>query len=63
MERIICRHITGKDVKVSAFLTDKVVQWRYGKAKETVEHSGKDGGPIGIVVRHIVGTESTAETK
>ena len=36
MERLICRLLTGKDVKVAAFLANKVVEWRYGKPKETL---------------------------
>jgi hypothetical protein len=40
LERIICRHIAGENEKVSAFMAEKVVQWRYGKAKETLQVSG-----------------------
>lgn len=46
MERLICRILTatGKekkaDVRTRAFLATKWVDWRYGKAKETVKIEG-----------------------
>ena len=36
LERLICRMLTGDDVKTAAFLANKVVEWRYGKPKETL---------------------------
>lgn len=43
MERLICRLLTGKDVKVAAMLASKWTEWRYGKPKEQIEHSGSIG--------------------
>jgi hypothetical protein len=40
MELLICRLLTGEDVKVSAALAAKWAEWRYGKAKESIELSG-----------------------
>lgn len=41
MERLICRLLTGEDVKVAALMASKWVEWRFGKAKETHEHNVK----------------------
>ena len=41
MERLICRLLTQKaDPKIQALLAAKWVEWRYGKAKETVKIEG-----------------------
>lgn len=40
MERLICRLLTGEDVKVAAMLASKWTEWRYGKPKESMELSG-----------------------
>lgn len=40
MELLICRLLTGQDAKVSAALAAKWAEWRYGKAKESIELSG-----------------------
>lgn len=32
----VCRHITKGDEKTAALMTSKLVEWRYGKATETV---------------------------
>lgn len=34
--REVCRHITGSNPKIAAFMASKLVEWRYGKATETV---------------------------
>lgn len=34
--REVCRHITKGDPKTAALMTGKLVEWRYGKATETV---------------------------
>ena len=52
MERLICRLLTGDDVKVSAILAAKWVEWRYGKATEHlkieahVEHEHFDASKL-----------------
>lgn len=46
IKRQVCRLLASKDIKVSAAMTAKWVEWRYGKAKEHVEHTGVGGGPI-----------------
>lgn len=41
MERLICRLMTGKkNPQVAAQLAGKWVEWRYGKAKETLKVEG-----------------------
>jgi hypothetical protein len=39
MERLICRILTSKTAN-AAIMAQKWVEWRYGKAKETIHHSG-----------------------
>lgn len=39
-ERLICRLMTGKDQKVAALMMGKWVEWRFGKAKETIQVTG-----------------------
>ena len=34
--REVCRHITKGDPKTAAMMTGKLVEWRYGKATETI---------------------------
>lgn len=36
IERLICRLMTGEDLKVAAALASKWVEWKYGKPKETL---------------------------
>jgi len=36
LERLICRLLTGDDVKVAAALSAKVVEWKYGKPVQPV---------------------------
>lgn len=57
MQRLICRLLTGPDLKVAAALAMKWVEWRHGKAKETHEHTGKDGAPIAHTIRFADGDE------
>lgn len=41
LERLICRMLTNKKQPViAAKLAEKLVEWRYGKAKESMEVSG-----------------------
>lgn len=40
IERLVCRLLIGEDAKVSATLAAKWAEWRYGKAKESIELSG-----------------------
>jgi len=40
IQRIVCRHLTGPDAKVSAVLAAKWVEWMFGKAKETLQVTG-----------------------
>src|SRR5271165_4432545 len=51
IKRHVCRLLASKDIKVAAAMTAKWVEWRYGKAKEHVEHTGLDGGPIEHTIR------------
>ena len=52
IERLFCRLVTNKKTpQVAAGLITKWVEWRYGKAKETVEHVGEGGGPINHTIR------------
>lgn len=37
MERLICRLLTGEDLKVAAHLATKWVEWRYGKPTEKID--------------------------
>lgn len=46
---LVCRLMTSKDPRISALMTCKWVEWRYGKAKEHVEHSGAQAFAIQIV--------------
>lgn len=50
MERLICRLMTGSDVKVAGVLAAKWVEWRYGKATERHEVTGIGGGPMVVKV-------------
>jgi hypothetical protein len=50
----ICRLLTSKDERIAALMWCKWVEWRYGKAKEYLEHSGQDGRPVQIqIISHI----------
>jgi hypothetical protein len=40
LKRQVCRLLSSKDVKVSAIMTAKWVEWRYGRAKETIKLEG-----------------------
>lgn len=41
MERLICRILNNKkNLQVAAFMANKVVEWNYGKAKETLKVEG-----------------------
>lgn len=52
MERLICRLLTNKKTpQIAAGLAMKWVEWRYGKAKEHIEHTGADGGKIEHTIR------------
>jgi hypothetical protein len=55
MELLVCKLLTGEDVKVAAILAAKWVEWRYGKATETHEHSLKVELNIGDADRIIAG--------
>src|SRR5215469_14290810 len=46
----ICRLLTSKDEKIAALMWCKWVEWRYGKAKEHLEHTGPDGRPVPIQI-------------
>jgi hypothetical protein len=60
MERLLCRLMTSKDMKVAALLGSKWVEWRYGKATQPL--SGQNGQPIHVLVEHI-GTQDKAPAK
>lgn len=57
MERLICRILTKpeKNPAVAAMLAGKWAEWRYGKAKETHEHSVKVEMNLGDADRIIAG--------
>lgn len=41
MESLVCRHLTNKkNPTTAARMMEKLVEWRYGKAKETIKHEG-----------------------
>jgi len=41
LENLVCRHLTNKKQPIAAArMIEKVVEWRYGKAKETIKHEG-----------------------
>ena len=40
LERQVCRLMASKDLKVSATMTVKVVEWLFGRPKETVKVEG-----------------------
>lgn len=61
LERQVCRLLASKDVKVSAAMTCKLVEWIYGKAKEHVELTGADGGPIEHTIRFGDGKKPAGE--
>ena len=51
MQNLVCRHLTGKDVKVSAMLAAKWVEWMYGKnatleIKGRIEHEHFDASKL-----------------
>ena len=49
MENLVCRHLTNKkNPQIAARMLEKLVEWRYGKAKERHEHTGEDGGPVSV---------------
>jgi len=60
LERLLCRLMTGKDLKVASGVAVKVVEWRYGKAAQPV--TGQDGDAIKVLVEHI-GTQDKASAK
>lgn len=43
----VCRHVTGENEKVSAFMTAKLVEWWLGKAVQTVRSDNSDR-PLGL---------------
>lgn len=49
LERLICRLMSGPEAnpKIASYLACKVVEWTYGKAKETVEHQTGPDWDIG----------------
>jgi hypothetical protein len=50
----ICRLLTSKDEKIAALMLCKWVEWRYGKARESLEHTGLDGRPVEIkIISHV----------
>lgn len=52
IERLVCRLLTNdKTPQVAAMLAAKWVEWRYGKAKEHIEHTGPGGGAIEHTIR------------
>lgn len=52
IENLVCRALTNKkSPAVAAKMAAKWVEWRYGKAKETHEHTGEGGGPITVNVK------------
>lgn len=52
LQRKVCRLLASSDPKVAATMTAKWVEWRYGKAKETlkveghIEHTVFDAGKL-----------------
>jgi hypothetical protein len=44
-----CRVLMSNNERVAALMLCKWVEWRYGKAKEQLEHSGPGGTPIQII--------------
>lgn len=53
LERLICRLLTGKDLKVAAVMASRLVEWKYGKAKETVVGRLEGEASLKILVEHI----------
>ena len=51
MEQLICRILTGKDDALAVKIAEKWVEWRYGKAKQSVEVTGSGGGPVAHTIR------------
>jgi hypothetical protein len=41
LQRQVCRLMASKDLKVSAMMTAKWVEWRFGRAKETLKVEGR----------------------
>lgn len=50
------RIATGHDDKVAVSAANLLLAYTYGKPKESVEHSGKDGEAFEIIVKHVTGT-------
>lgn len=59
LERQVCRLLSSKDIKVAAAMTAKWVEWRYGRPKEHIEHTGANGGAIEHTIRFGDGKKST----
>lgn len=53
MERLICRLMTGDDVKVATILAVKWVEWRFGKAPQPITGGSE---PLKVQIEHITGT-------
>jgi len=52
---LTCRHLTrnGKDAALSLTALLRMLEMKYGKPKQTTEHTGKDGGEISVKVTHV----------
>lgn len=49
MANLVCRLMTGKDPKIAAHMASKWVEWRYGKATETVNVFGNQQ-PVMVMI-------------
>jgi len=49
---LTCRHLTrdGKNAALSLTALLRMLEMKYGRPKQTTEHTGKDGGPIAVQV-------------
>lgn len=45
---------TGDDAKAAVSAASMLFGYSFGKPKERVEHSGENGGPVEIVVNHVI---------
>jgi hypothetical protein len=51
--RLFCRQLASKDPRVSQAALFRWAEMRFGKPKETHEHTGPGGGPLQHVVHTI----------
>ena len=57
---LVCRHLVSANVSASIPMIMRLLEMKFGKPAQQLEHTGKDGEQLAIMVRHIVGTQPPA---